>query len=156
MPRPITGTRWSRICVVVFLGLLVFVIGFAELKVVKPMCLHAEKGKEGMLSNWDLAETSYDDDDCVDTWDKVAGGVKSILSFDNFKDIDRANLLAQTKAVNPEYAVCIQQAKNYTMECPSETLYVTGCNGTQYKNACFAERDGIYAYTTENGVINTG
>ena len=151
MPR--NGSRWSSIGVLVFLGLLVFAIGFAELKVVKPMCLHAEgaKNKEGMLSNWDLAENSYNDDDCVDTWDELTGGIKSVLSFDRFKDIDRKKLLEQE--AKPDYSVCIKRAANYTLECPNETLYVTGCDGKQYKNACFAERDGIYAYTTENGVM---
>ena len=148
-----TGTRWSRIGVLVFLGLLVLVIGLIELKIVKPMCLHAGGNeKEGMLSNWDLAENSYNDDDCVDTLDEIAGGIKSMLSLDKFKDIDRKKLLEQE--AKADYAVCIKRAANYTVDCPSETVYVTGCNGKQYKNACLAERDGIYTYTTENGVTN--
>jgi hypothetical protein len=41
---------------------------------------------------------------------------------------------------------------SYTLVCPDETLYVYGCNGVKYKNACMAERDGVYSYSTDNGV----
>jgi hypothetical protein len=140
---------WPSIGVLFFLGVLVLVFGLIELTVLEPV----SKTREGLQSNWDIAENSYKDDDCVDAWDKLAGGIKSMLSFDKFKDIDRKKLLEQEDA--PEYKVCIKKAANYTLECPSETVYVTGCNGKLYKNACFAERDGIYTYTSENGVTTT-
>ena len=135
--------------VLIFLAVAVFAFGIVELKVIHPLC---PKEKEGM-SNWDLAENSYKDDDCIDVWDEVAGGIKSMLSFDKFKNNDRKNLVEHESA--PEYKVCVKKAANYTLNCPSETVYVTGCNGKRYKNACFAERDGIYAYTSENGVTTS-
>ena len=53
----------------------------------------------------------------------------------------------------PKHTTCIKRTANYTLACPDETLYVYGCNGVKYKNACMAERDGIYNYSTDNGVI---
>ena len=143
-PYKLTADMWRPVAVLFFLGFLVLALGVIELNVLEPFA------KEGMQSNWELAEKSYDDDDCVDTWDQLAGGIKSMLSFDKFKDIDRKKLVEQED--EPDYTVCIKKAANYTLECPSETVYVTGCNGKRYKNACFAERDGIYTYTSENGV----
>ena len=142
----LTTNTWRPAAILFFLGALVFAFAVIELNVLEPMM---SKTREGLQSNWDLAEKSYDDDDCIDKWDELVGGVKSMLSFDKFKDIDRKKLIDQE--AGPDYKVCIKKAANYTLDCPSETVYVTGCNGKLYKKACFAERDGIYTYTTENG-----
>lgn len=109
------------------------------------------KFRENMTSNWDIAENSYDDNDCISTWDKLAGGVQSLATFGSFKDIDRAKLVEEEKM--PKHTTCIKRTANYTLVCPDETLYVYGCNGVKYKNACMAERDGVYNYSTDNGVV---
>lgn len=109
------------------------------------------KFRENMESNWKIAENSYDDDDCISTWDKLVGGVQSLATFGSFKDIDRAKLVEEEK--RPKHTTCIKRTANYTLACPDETLYVYGCNGVKYKNACMAERDGVYNYSTDNGVI---
>lgn len=109
------------------------------------------KFRENMENNWKIAENSYADDDCISTWDKLIGGVQSLATFGSFKDIDRAKLVEEEK--RPKHTTCIQRTANYTLTCPDETLYVYGCNGVKYKNACMAERDGVYNYSTDNGVI---
>jgi hypothetical protein len=109
------------------------------------------KVREKMTSNWDIAENSYDDNDCISTWDKVVGGVQSLATFGSFNDIDRAKLVEEEKI--PKHTTCIKRTANYTLVCPDETLYVYGCNGVKYKNACMAERDGVYNYSTDNGVV---
>ena len=109
------------------------------------------KVREKMTSNWDIAENSYDDNDCISTWDKLVGGVQSLATFGSFNDIDRAKLVEEEKI--PKHTTCIKRTANYTLVCPDETLYVYGCNGVKYKNACMAERDGVYNYSTDNGVV---
>lgn len=133
----------SRIGLLVFVGFVLFALAAVEHVIVKPAC-------EGMLSNWETAEKSYDDDECVDTWDEITGGIKSVLSMDRFKDADRKTLV-ENKDNDPAFEVCIKRAPNYTLSCPPDQLEVTGCNGKKYSNACFAERDGIYSYVTSNG-----
>jgi len=109
------------------------------------------KFRENMESNWDIAENSYNDNDCISTWDKLVGGVQSLATFGSFKDIDRAKLIEEDG--KPKHTTCIKRTANYTLVCPDETIYVYGCNGVKYKNACMAERDGVYNYSTDNGVI---
>jgi len=109
------------------------------------------KFRENMENNWDIAENSYNDNDCISTWDKLVGGVQSLATFGSFKDIDRAKLVEEDG--KPKHTTCIKRTANYTLVCPDETLYVYGCNGVKYKNACMAERDGVYNYSTDNGVI---
>ena len=109
------------------------------------------KFRENMESNWDIAENSYNDDDCISTWDKLVGGVQSLATFGSFKDIDRAKLIEEDG--KPKHTTCIKRTANYTLVCPDETIYVYGCNGVKYKNACMAERDGVYNYSTDNGLI---
>lgn len=109
------------------------------------------KFRENMTSNWDIAENSYDDNDCISTWDKLVGGVQSLATFGSFNDIDRAKLVEEEN--RPKHTTCIKRTANYTLVCPDETLYVYGCNGVKYKNACMAERDGVYNYSTDNGVV---
>ena len=105
-----------------------------------------------MTSNWNTAIASYDDDDCVGTWDQIAGGVQSLATFGSFKDIDRAKLI-ESDSGKPKYTTCIKRTANYTLVCPSDTVRVVGCNGITYKNSCYAERDGIYNYASGNGVV---
>jgi len=114
------------------------------------------KHRENMVaSNWNIAETSYEDNDCISTWDTLVGGVQSLATFGSFKDIDRARLVEEE--TKPKHTTCIKRTANYTLVCPDETIYVYGCNGVKYKNACMAERDGVYNYSTDNGVItNSG
>ena len=57
------------------------------------------KFRENMENNWKIAENSYADDDCISTWDKLAGGVQSLATFGSFKDIDRAKLVEEEKRV---------------------------------------------------------
>ena len=109
------------------------------------------KFRENMESNWDIAENSYNDNDCISTWDKLVGGVQSLATFGSFKDIDRAKLIEEDG--KPKHTTCIKRTANYTLVCPDETIYVYGCNGVKYKNACMAERDGVYNYSTDNGLI---
>lgn len=123
-------------------GLFLFVLAAIEHTVVNPAC-------EGMMSNWETAEKSYDDDECVDAWDELTGGIKSMLSLDKFRNADRKSLV-ENKDATPPFDVCVKKAANYTLTCPPDMLEVTGCNGKKYHNACFAERDGIYSYITSN------
>ena len=109
------------------------------------------KFRENMESNWEIAENSYTDDDCISTWDTLVGGVQSLATFGSFKDTDRAKLIEEDG--KPKHTTCIKRTANYTLVCPDETLYVYGCNGVKYKNACMAERDGVYNYSTQNGVV---
>jgi len=109
------------------------------------------KFRENMSSNWEIAENSYNDNDCISTWDKLVGGVQSLATFGSFKDIDRAKLVEEE--AKPKHTTCIKRTANYTLVCPDETLYVYGCNGVKYKNACMAERDGVYNYSTDNGIV---
>lgn len=129
--------------ILVGVGLLLLLFAFIEFDIVKPAC-------EGMQSNWDTAENNFKDDECLDMWDEITGGIKSMVSMDRFKDSDRKALI-ENKNNKPIFDVCIKKAPNYTLECPPDLLEVTGCNGKLYKNACFAERDGIYSYITSNG-----
>ncbi|MSW52839.1 MAG: hypothetical protein F2817_18370 [Actinobacteria bacterium] len=108
--------------------------------------------RENMTSDWNTAIASYDDDDCVSTWDQIAGGVQSLATGGSFKDIDRAKLI-ESDSGKPKYATCIKRTANYTLVCPSDTVRVVGCNGVTYKNSCYAERDGIYNYESGNGVV---
>ena len=110
--------------------------------------------RENMTSDWKTAIASYDDDDCVSTWDQIAGGVQSLATGGSFKDIDRAKLIEGDSGA-PKYATCIKRTANYTLVCPSDTIRVVGCNGITYKNACYAERDGIYNYASGNGVVKS-
>ena len=139
------------ITILLFLGILVFVLAAVEHQVVQPMC-------EGMMmptSNWELAEQNFEDDECLSTWDEITGGIKAILSLDKFKNNDRKNLIDQDKDKNKlsQFKVCVKKTPNYTMNCPSDPL--TGCNGKQYTNPCFAERDGVYTYITDTGLTAT-
>jgi hypothetical protein len=140
------------ITILLFLGILVFVLAAVEHQVVQPIC-------EGMLptSNWDLAEQNFKDDECLTMWDEITGGIKAILSLDRFKNNDRKDLIDQDKDKNKlsQFKVCVKKTPNYTMNCPSDQLYVTGCNGKRYTNACFAERDGVYTYITDTGATAT-
>lgn len=108
--------------------------------------------RENMTSDWNTAIASYDDDDCISTWDQIAGGVQSLATAGSFKDIDRAKLI-ESDSGGPKYTTCIKRTANYTLVCPSDTVRVVGCNGVTYKNSCYAERDGIYNYTSGNGVV---
>lgn len=113
------------------------------------------KSSRERMTDWDAANESYNDDDCLSTWDKLVGGVQSVATFGSFKDIDRAKLMdAGDNSSPPKYDTCIKRAANYTLVCPDETIYVHGCDGVTYKNACTAERNGIYNYSTENGVVS--
>lgn len=145
-------TTTTSISILIFLAILVFVLAAAEHQIVQPMC-------EGMMiptSNWELAEKNFNDDECLSTWDEITGGIKAILSLDKFKNSDRKNLIDRDKDTRlSQFKVCVKKLPNYTLNCPSDPLYVTGCNGTQYMNACFAERDGIYTYITDNGLTAT-
>jgi hypothetical protein len=87
-------------------------------------------------------------------WDEITGGIKAILSLDRFKNNDRKDLIDKDKDKN-KFKVCVKKTPNYTMNCPSDPLQVTGCNGKRYTNACFAERDGVYTYITDTGVTAT-
>ena len=139
------------ITILIFLAGLVFTLAAVEHQIVQPMC-------EGMtpMSNWELAEKNFNDDECLSTWDEITGGIKAILSLDKFKNSDRKNLIDQDKDDRlSQFKVCVKKTPNYTMNCPSDPLPVTGCNGKQYTNACFAERDGIYTYITDNGLTAT-
>jgi hypothetical protein len=129
--------------ILIAVGGLLLLFAFIEFDIVKPAC-------EGMQSNWEIAENSFKDDECLDTWDEITGGIKSVLSLDKFGQSDRKALI-ENKNTEPEFKVCIQKAPNYTLECPPDLLEVAGCNGKKYKNACFAERDGVYSYVTSNG-----
>lgn len=108
--------------------------------------------RENMTSDWKTAIASYDDDDCVSAWDQIVGGVQSLVAFGSVTDIDRKKLI-ETDSGKPSYATCIKRAANYTLVCPTDTIRVVGCNDKTYKNACYAEREGIYNYSTENGVV---
>lgn len=141
------------ITILLFLGILVFVLAAVEHQVVQPMC-------EGMMmptSNWELAEQNFKDDECLTMWDEVTGGIKSILSLDRFKNNDRKDLIDKDKDKDKlsQFKVCVKKTPNYTMNCPSDPLYVTGCNGKRYTNPCFAERDGVYTYITDTGLTAT-
>lgn len=116
----------------VLLGLL-FVV-----RMVRP-----QSAKERM-TDWDAASNSYNDDDCISAWDKLMGG--------DFTDI--TNLYPDNGRPPPRHDSCIRRVANYTLVCPDETIYVHGCDGVTYKNACTAERNGIYNYSTENGVVS--
>ena len=116
------------------------------------------KSSRERMTDWDVATNSYDEDDCLSTWDKLVGGLQSVATFGSFKDIDRVNLMdAVDNQANglPLYDNCIKRVANYTLVCPDETIYVHGCDGVTYKNACTAERNGRYNYSTENGVVST-
>lgn len=113
--------------------------------------IEESKSSRERMTDWDAANNSYNDDDCISTWDKLVGGIQSVATFGSFKDIDRAKLI---DAEPPKYDSCIKRAANYTLACPNETIYVHGCNGITYENACIAERNGIYNYSTENGVVS--
>lgn len=110
------------------------------------------RSRETMTSDWKTAIANYDDDDCVSTWDQIVGGVQSLATFGSATDIDREKLI-ETDSGKPRYETCIKRAANYTLVCPTDTIRVIGCNSKTYKNACYAERDGIYNYSTENGVV---
>lgn len=142
----------TSITILLFLGILVFVLAAVEHQVVQPMC-------EGMLptSNWELAEQNFEDDECLTMWDEITGGIKAILSLDRFKNNDRKDLIDKDKDKDKlsQFKVCVKKTPNYTMNCPSDPLQVTGCNGKRYTNACFAERDGVYTYITDNGLTAT-
>lgn len=141
------------ITILIFLAVLVFTLAAVEHQVVQPMC----EGMMTPMSNWELAEKNFEDDDCLSTWDEVTGGIKAILSLDKFKNNDRKNLIDKDKDKDKlsQFKVCVKKTPNYTMNCPNDQLYVTGCNGKRYTNACFAERDGIYTYITDNGLTAT-
>ena len=142
----------TSVTILLFLGILVFVLAAVEHQIVQPIC-------EGMLptSNWEVAEQNFEDDECLSTWDEITGGIKAILSLDRFKNNDRKNLIDQDKDKDKlsQFKVCVKKTPNYTMTCPSDPLQVTGCNGKRYTNACFAERDGVYTYITDTGVTAT-
>lgn len=95
------------------------------------------------MTDWDAATNSYNDDDCLSTWDKLVGGISTAVST-----------AVSTADIRPIYDSCIKRVANYTLVCPDETIYVRGCDGVTYKNACTAERNGIYNYSTENGVAS--
>ena len=142
----------TSVTILLFLGILVFVLAAVEHQIVQPIC-------EGMMptSNWELAEQNFEDDECLSTWDEITGGIKAILSLDKFKNNDRKDLIDKDKDKNKlsQFKVCVKKTPNYTMTCPSDQLYVTGCNGKRYTNACFAERDGVYTYITDTGLTAT-
>ena len=132
--------RWG-VFIIIIIAVTVILVGFTRYGM-----------RENMMSDWKTAIASYDDDDCVSTWDQIAGGVQSLATGGSFKDIDRAKLIEGDSGA-PKYATCIKRTANYTLVCPSDTIRVVGCNGTTYKNACYAERDGIYNYASGNGVV---
>jgi hypothetical protein len=142
----------TSVSILVFLGILVFILAAVERQIVQPMC-------EGMMpmSNWELAEQNFEDDECLSAWDEITGGIKAIFSLDRFTDNDRKYLIDQDKDKNKlsQFKVCIKKTPNYTMNCPSDPLQVTGCTGKKYQNPCFAERDGVYTYITDTGVTAT-
>ena len=119
---------------------------------VDPDALDAEKNVDTVPQPVPGMKILYDDDDCVSAWDQIAGGVQSLVAFGSVTDIDRKKLI-ETDSGKPSYATCIKRAANYTLVCPTDTIRVIGCNSKTYKNACYAERDGIYNYSTENGVV---
>jgi hypothetical protein len=92
------------------------------------------------MTGWDVATNSYNDDDCTSEWDKLVGAVSAY------------NSNSPQSPQRPIYDSCIKRIANYTLVCPDETIYVHGCDGITYKNACTAERNGIYNYSTGNGV----
>lgn len=134
--------RWG-VFIIIIIAVTVILVGFTRYGM-----------RENMMSDWKTAIASYDDDDCVSTWDQIAGGVQSLATGGSFKDIDRAKLIEGDSGA-PKYATCIKRTANYTLVCPSDTIRVVGCNGTTYKNACYAERDGIYNYASGNGVVKS-
>lgn len=140
-----TAKRWT-----VFIIIIIFII-FITFTTTTTFDLTK---RENMMSDWKTAIASYDDDDCVSTWDQIAGGVQSLATGGSFKDIDRAKLIEGDSGA-PKYATCIKRTANYTLVCPSDTIRVVGCNGITYKNACYAERDGIYNYASGNGVVKS-
>ena len=147
-----TTSTSTSVSILVFLGILVFVLAAVEHQIVQPMC-------EGMMptSNWELAEQNFEDDECLTMWDEITGGIKAILSLDRFKNNDRKDLIDKDKDKDKlsQFKVCVKKTPNYTMNCPSDPLQVTGCNGKRYTNACFAERDGVYTYITDTGATAT-
>ena len=110
-----------------------------------------QKNRENM-TDWEIAENNYKDNDCISTWDKLVGGIQSVATGGSFTDTDRANLVDRPDATKPAFSTCIKRTANYTLVCPNETIYVHGCDGVTYKNSCMAERAGIYNYTSGNGV----
>ena len=134
--------RWG-VFIIIIIAVTVILVGFTRYGM-----------RENMMSDWKTAIASYDDDDCVSTWDQIAGGVQSLATGGSFKDIDRAKLIEGDSGA-PKYATCIKRTANYTLVCPSDTIRVVGCNGITYKNACYAERDGIYNYASGNGVVKS-
>ena len=133
--------RWGSFIIIIIIIIIIMVTTTFEFT-----------RRENMTSNWNTAIASYDDDDCVSVWDQFAGGVQSLATGGSFKDIDRAKLIEGDSGV-PKYATCIKRTANYTLVCPSDTIRVVGCNGTTYKNSCYAERDGIYNYSSGNDVV---
>lgn len=139
------ANRWSVFIIIIVIVTVMVMVGgciYSEIEITR----------ENMSSDWNTAIASYDDDDCVSTWDQISGGVQSLATFGSFTDIDRAKLIENDSGA-PKYTTCIKRTANYTLVCPSDTIRVIGCNGTTYKNSCYAERDGIYNYSTENGVV---
>jgi hypothetical protein len=110
-----------------------------------------QKTRENM-TDWEIAENNYKENDCISTWDKLVGGIQSVATGGSFTDTDRANLVDRPDATKPAFSTCIKRTANYTLVCPNETIYVEGCDGVTYKNSCMAERAGIYNYTSGNGV----
>jgi hypothetical protein len=132
---------------VIIIIIIIIIIDFMTIT-----ALSFRSTRENMTSDWKTAIASYDDDDCVGAWDQIAGGVQSLATFGSVTDIDREKLI-ETDSGKPQYTACIKRTANYTLVCPSDTFRVVGCNGATYKNACYAERDGIYNYSTENGMV---
>jgi hypothetical protein len=143
---------WFMICAFT----VAFAIVSSFLFVLWPALLPQNSTFRERMTDWDAVNNSYYDDDCLTTWDKIVGGVKSLATFGSFNDNDRANLMDAVdiqSSGSPKYDTCIKRVANYTLVCPDETVFVHGCDGVTYKNACTAERNGIYNYSTENGVI---
>jgi hypothetical protein len=107
------------------------------------------------MTDWEIAENNYKENDCISTWDKLVGGIQSVATGGSFTDTDRANLVDRPDATKPVFSTCIKRTANYTLVCPDETVYVEGCDGVTYKNSCMAERAGIYNYTSGNGVATS-
>ena len=107
------------------------------------------------MTDWEIAENNYKENDCISTWDKLVGGIQSVASGGSFADTDLAKLVDRPDATKPAFSACIKRTANYTLVCPDETIYVEGCDGVTYKNSCMAERAGIYNYTSGNGVATS-
>jgi hypothetical protein len=142
----ITTSRWRSVFIIMFTTIIATITIYAAFT--------RYTTRENMSSDWNTAIASYDDDDCVSTWDQISGGVQSLATGGSFKDIDRAKLIESDSGA-PKYTTCIKRTANYTLVCPSDTIRVVGCNGVTYKNSCYAERDGIYNYASGNGVVTT-